>query len=189
MEFLETEQLGQKLTAKELKANYKQIYGGVAWPGKNPGFTVVIGMGHNKRFDNYDIFLLDEFETSDTRVLVRQCGVLDYIYRPKMWIGDNKNDAADRFISEMNNKSGSHEESPEHRRWFYVHSTKILDMLCPFQYIIPELKRLLDKDSRQLFLKDSKILNYLAAIEAENMASIEFGDFPAIEALSFAADG
>ena len=55
-----------------------------------------------------------------------------------------------------------------------------------YSYILDELKRLLDKDRRQLFLKDSKLHGYMFQPQASDLASIEFGDFPAIEALAFA---
>jgi len=36
-----------------------------------------------------------------------------------------------------------------------------------------------------LFLKDSKILNYLSEIEESEPATLEFGSYPAIEAIAF----
>ncbi len=183
---IETAILGQELTTEELKTRYKQIYGGVAWPGKRPGFAVVIGMDHERHLDNHNIYLLDEFESSDTREIVRQCSALDYKYQPARWIGDTRNDAADRFITEIKRELHSVENSREHRRYFSVSSTLMLDMKHPFQYILPELKRLLDKDRRQLFLKDSQVINYLSEIDPSEIPTLEFGDFPAIEALAFA---
>ncbi len=183
---LETVKLGQDLTTEELKTRHKQIYGGVAWPGKHPGFAVVIGMDHERHFDNHDIYLLDEFESSDIRELVRQCSALDYKYQPAIWIGDTRNDAADRFITEINRELHSAENLQAHRRYFHICSTQILDMQHSYQYVLPELKRLLDKDHRQLFLKDSHVINYLSEIDPSEIPTLEFGDFPAIEALAFA---
>ena len=99
---------------------------------------------------------------------------------------DNRNDAADRFITEANSELHLSEHSGRYRRHFYVCSTQMLDMQRPFQYMLPELKRLLDKDRRQLFLKDSQVTNYLSEIEPSEIAALEFGDFPAIEALACA---
>ena len=183
---LKTVRLGQGLTTEELKTRYKRIYGGVAWPGKRPGFAVVVGMDHVRHLDNHDIYLLDEFESSDTRELVRQCTALDYKYQPAIWIGDTRNDAADHFIEEIDRELHRTENSQEHRRHFCICSTQILDMEYPYQYILPELKRLLDKDRRQLFLKDSQVTNYLSEIDPSEIPTLEFGDFPAIEATAFA---
>lgn len=192
---LEKLELGREYTDKELKSCYRQVFGGVVWPGKNPGFAVVVGMGHEKHFDNYDIYLLDEFESVDIRVIVRQCGVLNFRYQPTMWIGDRKNDAADRFIREMDRETQEKENqqkpwyrsSPQRRRQFYVTPTPILDMAHPYPYIFSELKSLLDEDRRQLHLKDSMVANYLSGIEPSEICTFEFGEFPAIEALAFAA--
>jgi len=176
----ETVKLVQESDGENLKLRYKQIYGGVGIPGKRPGFAVVVGMSHEMHFDNHDIHLLDEFESADTREIIKQCGVLDYKYRPAIWVGDSFNDAADRFVKEMNKDFESSQRS------FTLNSTQILDMKQPYSYILPKLKWLLDKDRRQLFLGQSKVVDYLAIIEPSQIPEMEFGDFPAIEALAFA---
>ena len=157
------------------------IYGGVAWPGKRPGFIVIVGMVFDKHFDNRDVYLLDEFESKDVRELVRQCGILDLKYQPRKWVGNNLNNAADRFIQEMNSE---HED----RRNFYVHLTPIVEMDGPFSYILPRLKEFLNKDRKQLFLRNSMTSNYLGSIQEEEIHALEIGDFPAIEALASAVD-
>lgn len=178
---LETASLVQESDIDEdLRLRYKQIYGGVGIPGKQPGFAVVVGMSHERHFDNHDIYLLDEFESADMRELIKQCGVLDYKYKPAIWVGDSKNNAADRFIKEMN------KDFESSRRSFGLSLTQILDMEQPYSYILPKLKWLLDEDRRQLFLKESKVADYLATIEPPKIPEMEFGDFPAIEALAFA---
>ena len=60
-------------------------------------------------------------------------------------------------------------------------------MAFPYQYILPELKRMLDKGRRQLFLKSSKTVDSLEAIEPQEISALEIGEFPAVEALAFAA--
>jgi len=179
-EDLKKAKLGQTFCKMELMNSCKAVYSGVSWPGKRPGFAVVVAMDNKRHFDNYDICLLDEFESSSTRDLVRQCGALDFKYAPKMWIGDWKNDAADHFIQEMNS------ERKKQEREFCLAPTQMLDMVCLYQYILDEIKRLLDKERRQLFLKDSKILNYLSEIEENETANFELGDIPAIESIAFA---
>lgn len=204
---IKTAELGHSFSVQELKEQSKLICGGVAWPGKGLGFAVVVAKSVFQHFDNSDVYLLDEYESGNMRKLVRQCGVLDFKYKPDVWIGDRLNDAADRFIREMNDehKSPKNQDEEQHyaidlfgrqttyhrqglnkRRSFNLCSTKMLDMDYPFQYIFPEIKRLLDKERRQLFLKDSKVLDYLGTIRPEEIPEIGFGDFPAIEALAFA---
>jgi len=183
---IKTAELGHTFTRLELKNECRAIYGGVAWPGKRPGFAVVLGMGNDKHFDSYDIYLLDEFESIDTRELVRQCGVMDLKFLPERWIGDDRNDAADKFIWEMNSERCKPDDSQINMRCLSICPTQILEMAFPYQYILPELKRLLNKGRRQLFLKSSKVLDSLAAIEPQGLSTLELGEFPSIEALAFA---
>jgi hypothetical protein len=164
----------------EINKCCKSIFGGVSWPGKRPGFAVVVAMDKHRHFDSYDICLLAEFESSSTRDLVRQCSVLDYQYEPNRWIGDWKNDAADKFIREMNSERTKQEPK------FSVNLTPMLEMEHFYQFALDELRRLLKEDCRQLFLKDSKVVKYLSEIEKSETASLELGDFPAIEAVAFA---
>lgn len=173
-------ELTKKLLTDDLEDRYKRIYGGVAFPGKRPGFAVVVGMIREEHFDSHDIYLIDEFESMDLRELIRECGVLDYKYKPEVWIGDSRNKAADRFIKEMN------KEFKLSRRKFGLSLTPILDMKNPYQFICPKLKQLLNVKRRHLFLESSKVVGELSVIEPSEISEFDFGEYPAIEALAFA---
>ena len=179
---LKTTELGYTHEVRwEMNKCSKAIYGGVSWPGKRPGFAVIVAMDKHRRFESYDVCLLAEYESSSVRELVRQAGgVLDYEYEPKRWIGDWKNDAADKFIREMNLERSKQETK------FSPTLTPMLEMENLYPFMLDELKRLLDEKRRQLFLKDSKILLNLSEIEAEDITDLKLGDYPAIEALCFA---
>jgi hypothetical protein len=198
---IRTSEIGHNFTQKELKSECKAVWGGVAWPGERPGFAVILGMDTIPHFDNYDIALLDEFESFDMRQLVRQCGVFDFKYQPSRWIGDCRNDAADRFIKDMNaeylagnfpspeklNEYNLPPKPKEHQnpRWsFNLAPTCLVDMKPLYPYLIYELKPLLDQSRRRLFLKDSKVKNHMR-IEGSEQATLEYGAYPAIEALAF----
>jgi hypothetical protein len=174
---LRTSELGSGLTYWQSEFQSKSIFGGVSVPGKNPGFAVVIATVNEEHFGSQDICLVDEFESFDLRQLIQKCLEFDLKYAPKMWIGDGKHDAADRFITEMNVGS---------KRQFSLTSTAMLGMENPYSYIIPQIKDLLCEDRRQLYLKNSKIINYLSGIQENEIAELELGDYPAIEALAFA---
>jgi hypothetical protein len=162
----------------------RAVFGGVSWPGKRPGFAVVVAMDKHRRFESYDVCLLAEYESPSVRELVRQAGgVLDYTYEPTRWIGDWKNDAADKFIREMNSER-TKQETKFSPTW-----TLMLEMENLYPFMLDELKRLLDKERRMLILKDSKVLLNLSEIEAEDIADLKLGDYPAIEALCFAVFG
>ncbi len=173
--------LGQSFEIKALHNCCKGVYGGVCWPGKRPGFAVVIAMDRARRLDSYDVCLLGEYESFDIRELVRQCGALDLKYLPDQWIGDRKNDAADQFLSEMNN-----EPQDANRRQLNLSWTSLFDMEQLYPYILAEIRRLLASNCRQLFLKESRILGYLSEIRPGEIVDLEQGDYPAIEALALA---
>lgn len=61
----------------------------------------------------------------------------------------------------------------------------MFDMEQLYPYILAEIRRLLASDHRQLFLKDSKVRGYLSEIGGSEIAELERGSFPAIEALAF----
>jgi hypothetical protein len=171
---------------KDFKTNdlshYKQIWGGIALPGKKKGFDVVVGS------KNHDIYVLDEFESWDTHELITQCILFEYKYQPQMmWFGDGENKALKMVIHEVNAERQSKNKNPELIvPVFSIITTKILEMDKPYTYILPELKSLLREDRRQLFLGDSTIVEYLSVIKEADMPELNFGDYPAIEALAFA---
>jgi len=168
----------------------------VAWPGKRPGFAVVVATDRTRHLDSYDICLLDEYEDFDIRKLVRQCGALDAKYSislsrtyrpdsPGRWVGDYKDDAANQFIQEINTEQ-KRDGSAIGREPFSLTWTTMIEMENLYEFIVPEIKALVDSEHRQLFLKDSKILSYMSQIEGTEMAELERGEFPAIEALACA---
>lgn len=188
--------LGHPWDPAELRRQVQAVFGGVAWPGRRPGFAVVAVLGREKHFDACDIVLLDECESADTRELVRQCGVLDFKYRPDQWVGDPFNGAAERFLNELNDERTARAEAIPARpglpppRQIWPSRTAVLDMKEPYAYMLPQLKRLLDEDRRRLFLKDSRVKAAMRDVgpDPAEYTRYEFGEFPAIEALSLVVE-
>jgi hypothetical protein len=157
--------------------------------GKASGICVVVGMDHKLHLDSRDVYLLDEYESCDIRRLVRQCGALDFKYSPNRWIGDYKHDAASRFIQELNEElqRGHGRNNPSPGRQFNLNPTPMIEMEKGlYSFILPQIKELVHPERRRLFLKDSKVANYLGEIEESEIAELEQGSYPAIEALAFA---
>ena len=173
-ENIKTLKIGYPFSREQLSKECHLIYGGISVPTKQLGFAVVLGVDKKRRSD---IYLLDETESSDMRELIYQSGALDFKYLPSYWIGDYRNDAAAQFIRDFNNQS-------ERRRKFSLTWTPLLTMEHLYSYIIPRIKEFLKR--KQLFLKDSKVENYLRAIAENEISQLELGDYPAIEALAFA---
>jgi len=59
----------------------------------------------------------------------------------------------------------------------------MLNMEQLYPVILPQIKELLNPERRQLFLKDSKVVKYLSAIEKSEMTTLELGNYPTIEAV------
>jgi hypothetical protein len=161
----------------------RYIYGGVAWPGKRAGFCVIVLMDDKPHFDSHDVCVLAEFESYSTRELVRQIGVLDNTYMPDRWIGDNRNDAADAFVKELQ-QDGDRDRRRSKLMFVY---TSMLEMEYFYRYALDEIKRLTQKERKMLYLKESAVLRYLSEIIDEEMITeLKYGDYPAIEALAYA---
>ena len=159
---------------------FKAIYGAVALPGKGKGFAVVVGiLRQSLREKDYDYILLDEYESENLRVLIRQCDILSRKYHPKYFIGNNKNLAVRQFIQEMDE---------ENRSDFYLTFSHVLDMENPYEYLLPTLRQLLDPESKQLFLKDGLLSTRIhsADIQDDLVPEMQWGDCPAVEALGMA---
>jgi hypothetical protein len=176
-------ELGQSFDIGELNHCCKAIYGGVSWPGKRPGCAVIVAMNHAQPSGSHEVCLLAEFESESVREVVRQCGILDFKYAPETWIGDGDYGAAARFIDEINENRREREQSI----FSLSEPFELLEMKPLYPFILDEMKRLLAQDRRRLFLPgDSKIPNYLSGIAGGEIAELELGAYPAVEALAFA---
>ena len=161
----------------------RYIYGGVAWPGKRAGFAVIVLMDDKPHFDSHDVCVLAEFESFSTRDLVRQIGVLDSTYMPDRWIGDNRNDAADKFVRELQN-DGDRDRRMSKLMFVY---TSMLEMDYFYRYALDEIHRLTQTKRKMLYLKESVIEIYMHDfIDEEMITELKYGDYPAIEALAYA---
>ena len=173
---IKTAPLGYEFAKAELKNQSRTVCGGVAWPGKRPGFVVVLAIVYSDERKLWEIYLLDEFESPYMRELIRQCGLLHSKYEPYRWYGDTTNDSAGEFMYEMRYDSD-----------FRLYETDVIEMEPFFRHVLEKLQELRDSEHRRLFLKDSKVRNYMAEIEQDEVATLKRGEYPALEALVYAA--
>jgi hypothetical protein len=177
---IETAELGHRFDLTEL-ARCIAIYGAVAWPGKRPGFAVIIGMIYTK------MYLLTEYESEDIRELVYKCGELssDFCFSldrdTRRWYRNYDNPNATDFVQEMNREN---KDCP----FSFYGSSNLSERDEPYGYLLPKLKgEYLKPEKKRLFLKGSKVREYLDSIENPNEPPIKLGDYPAIEAVAIAA--
>jgi hypothetical protein len=76
------------------------------------------------------------------------------------------------------------EKCREGYRDFRMRRSRLLDMNEAIAYTYPVLVQLMESEHRRLFLSEGKTLSYI--LQPGNLKDIQFGDFPAIESLSFA---
>jgi hypothetical protein len=186
---IKTAPLGHPCTPDDVKSHCRTTIGAVAWPGKFPGFAVVLAVTGSKKEPPYEILLLDEAESGDLAELIHKCNALDLRYTPERWIGDNQKKAAEKIIAKLvatRQPRNEYEEPPRVFSGVYPNSVVGLNDEL-YAYAMPILKSRLHEDNRQLFLKTSKVLDYMGQIKEQEIPFMKRGDYPAIEALAYAA--
>ncbi|MFH1883805.1 MAG: hypothetical protein ABIL62_14000 [Planctomycetota bacterium] len=165
---------------------YKRIYGGLSMPGQRQGFISIIGETNalNVTGDR-DLVLLDEAEDFDAKKLIELASGLDFRYRCEHWYGDTKGPVSKMLIREMNLFNRGPEGNKDARDLVISH-TRVLDNPKPVQFIYPVLKSRLENVSQKLFPPNSLVASYMRQIMPEDVASLQIGDYPAIESLSYA---
>jgi len=183
---VETAELGHVFTALELQEQCRAIVGGVAWPGKCEGFALILSVT-GERKGPYGVYLLAEVESPDLAELIRQCDVLDGRYVPHWWVGDGQKPVAAKIMGEVvRAKVPVGVDSELVRGFRSLRRNFLLDDDGLYEYAIPMLKSLLLPEGRQLWLKGSRVCDYMSQIKAEELPFLRRGDYPAIEALIYA---
>ena len=159
----------------DLAKHFPAIMGGVAFPGRRPGFAIVAGL--RDPMGLREVHVLDEYDSADLSELLRACSALAEKYRVRergefRWVGDNRKVAVRTLLAEM-------DHGPQ------IASTRILEMEAPYQYMMSKLKEYLTGDKKTLFLRGSRVAEMMGEIRPDEVPYLEFGDFPAIEALAF----
>lgn len=185
--------LGESISYPDLLLETHAVWGSVSWPfAERAGFCLVIAAV--RRSDGFEYWILDDFESHDVRALVRQCGALDLKYwitwardslrgAPRgRWIGDDKHDAANKFIREMNEDFG---RDARDRPKFRLYTSQLLELEHLYEFIIPKIKNLANPKRRRLYFNDSQATIYLNDLEKFDLAELKPGDYPALEALGF----
>lgn len=166
----------------ELPSEYFGFYGALAVPGKeNPGFAVLIGMDYQDKPGGRDIYVLDEHDSPDLHALLQWCFRIQEQRRPKAWIGDCRHTTIRSFLPGMNEGLNRNEQVD-----IQLPAVLSQEYQQPYSYMLPYLKDLNKPDHKTLFLGDSQVTQYLNEIGPLEMGILEFGAYPAIEALAFA---
>lgn len=179
--------LGYPWQTAELCHCFEAVRGGVAFPGKNPGFAVVAGLRRLRGDNIHEVCLLDEVESDDMGALLRQCAGLGYKYQMDLarqcfeWIGDAKNTAASEICCEIADESQRRGPGEP-----VIVSSPITDMgPGAYGYMVSAIKQYATAEHKELFLNESKAELYLQQVKPSDIVDLHFGAFPAIEAVAF----
>jgi len=84
-------ELSEAFEIHDLNRCCRAVYGGIGCPSsKKPGFAVVMAMALNEQTGQYEMCILNEFESSLYREIIRHCEALDSKYEPNMWISNGR---------------------------------------------------------------------------------------------------
>ena len=168
---------------------FAAIAGGVAYPGKRPGFAVVAGLRpvENERY--HEIHVLDEAESSDLGELLRLCHGLIPKYHglPDQrfgWFGDWENTAAQTLIRDVNGAGGAPQSTD-----LDIQSSPVLDMEAPYPFIVARIHGYTLDKQKMLHLRNGLLESRLRELPLDGLSELPFGSYPAAEALAFVVEG
>lgn len=178
--------IGHTWEQTDLDTHFELVRGGIAFPGKKPGFAVVVGLRTKHQDDTWTgfspsrhtIHVLDEYESWDLGSLLRQCVALTMQYSASFkqdfeWVCDWENNAAQSIFSGLQGDLN-------------LITTPILDMKeRPYSFMTSKIKEYVAEKRRMLYLGEGKVKEHMRSIESEEISELTFGAYPAIEALSF----
>lgn len=160
---------------------YRRIIGGVEWPGKRPGFAVVVGedFEEDKSLDVHHLWVLKEHETESTKKLIEKCMEFKYNNGANKWYGDISNEIEMAFVEKAN-------KNINYRDHLYIEEAPFSDEPEAFAFCVRIIKKCVDTQGKYLHFNKSEIPAYLREIQSEAKDSLKVGDYPAISALGYA---
>jgi hypothetical protein len=160
---------------------YRRIYGGISWPGKRPGFIVIVGELKQPRAHKF--VLLDESEDFDVQELIKVAEALDFYFKPERWFTNTENKGAMRLVAEANATS---DDTRIGSRQLLLLPSRLRQLRSEvFTYLYPRLKRMVGEGGSLDISRGPKVLGYMADPQEQDIQSITWGEYPSIEALAF----
>lgn len=183
--------IGHVWDHRDLWKHFRLLAGGIAYPGKRPGFVVVAGLRPIYIERHYEIHVLDEVESPDLGELLRLCrGLIPKYHDPASpdelfrWFGDWQNTAAQTLIRDLNDVGSS-----PRMHDLDIQSTPILDMETPYAFMVARLREYTREGQKTLHLRGSRVTSSLTEIPQGELSELAFSSHPAVEALAFVVEG
>jgi len=176
---------------QDLWKHFAAVAGGVAYPGKRPGFAVVAGLRPVAGERHHEICVLDEVESPDLGQLLRLCrGLIPKYHYPRSpdeffrWFGNRRSTAAETLIRDLNGTA-----SGPRMHDLTIRSTAILDMETPYAFMVAKIREYTSEGQKTLHLRGSRVTSGLTEIPQGELSELAFGSYPAVEALAFVVEG
>jgi hypothetical protein len=167
-------------------ARYRRILGGLAWPGVNSGFAVIVAEDFAKdhALDVHHLRVLDEVEEARIDDLIRWCDMVEVNCRKVSWTWytNLNNRPAMEFVYQFRDKLQG-----TGRDGFSLANAPYVDDARGFEFCVNILKKHLVKDRKSLHLGEgSKLPGYLMNLPSIDVSKARPEDYPAIAALGYA---
>ncbi len=178
-------------TREALTDTFAVIMGGVAFPGRRPGFAVVAGLCHPNAKSDCEIHVLGEVESPDLGELLRACRGLGAKYRragmlrnePFRWFGNGKHVGAQDIIWRLNRESGNQFDRLD------IESTVLLDDPTPYLTMFSLLSGFTRPEQKRLYLHGCTAAHAMNELPPDELAETKLGEYPSVEALAFVVGG
>jgi hypothetical protein len=167
------------LLNKETNEKYSRIVGGLAWPGVQPGYAVVLGehLEEDKNLKKRPIRLLWEYESHDLQDLFRRCSEASGHFSADPFYTDDKNEP---MVAALR-KSGVH---------LYINSAPFVDDSYAFSTYLLTIRQLTVPGKKLLRLGKTSLLPValmnMTPDSIPTSSAEAFRKFPSVTALCFA---
>ena len=163
----------------ETEERFSRILGGLAWPGKNPGFAVVVAeeLEIDKTLNKRHYLILAEYESQSLSDLTRRSAEFSVNFCAHPFYGDEKK----RWAMDILRKSGA---------GLYITAAPFIDDPTAFEGYLLTIRELTHPTQKRLhFGSKSQLPPLLAALNPNDIATtakVAFKRYPAVAALGFA---
>lgn len=184
-------------TDNDTREDYRRVYGGVAWPGKRPGFIVLVGesMTPDGAVREHFYRMLIEAEEQDVPALLRRCielktatgiGLLKSVrhntYITDGWFADTSYLPGMEIVRSLNDEAIERKKESLH-----LSDAPGGDGKDGFIFCYNVLRGLLSRNKKVLHLgEQSKLPSLLLEVSPEKLIKASPQDYPSIAALGYA---
>ena len=182
MEIIEA--YGGHFEDKETGAQFRRIVAGLAWPGKRPGFFVVVteDLKEDIALKLCKVKVIAETEDENIDGLLRKG--FEYVQRYKVQevLADTTHKPMMQLLYQFNKSL-----SKKKLRTLYLQPAPFVEDPKALEFYAHAIKNRTQQDKKSLYFgESSKLPGYLTELSPDETVKTSFSDYPAIAALGYA---